>query len=1191
MNETSPKDTDREVRVFISSTFKDMMKERDYLIKEVFPEIRHRCNLKGIEFTEIDLRWGVTEKQAQQGKVIEVCLEEIDRCRPFFIGILGERYGWIPPSDEYFKHKKSLEEFPWVKDDIKNGLSITEIEMQYGVLRNPSLSKNALFYLKQSNSSPSALKEKLESDADVKLLKLKNALQKQNHTPVKKFEATDELGELILKDLWNIIEVSFPSLIALDPLDQIRMGHTTFLKSRLHVYIGGQKYLNRLNVHADNEDPPLVITGESGLGKSALLANWIVQYQKENPETYILYHFTGGAPDSADYTQIVRRILEELKIKFEINNEIPNSPEEMIKSLPQFLAQTGRHGKWILVIDALDQLENINKAHLLNWMPEYFPHFIRVIFSTLPNNILEILQKRKCKVINVKPLLVKERKTLIKNYLGQFSKSLPEKATNTIIKTKGFENPLLLRTFLDEIRIFGVYEKLEERIDYYIRASNEEDFFNAVLFRMEEDYEKEKKGIVGELLSLIWVSRKGLTERELLEISKVPPLYWSELYNSLENHLIRRNGLMNFFHNYIKEAIEECYLRDEVSKKKVPRKLARYFEKNQLSERSLEELPYHLERSKQWKKLKDYLTNIDVFMKIYEKDEYELTYYWRCLDNRYDMGKEYNESIKNYIRDKKLKPEIKTRIFDNIGKFLTLNAKYKEAEEMLIRSIKIKKRTLGENNLKTAESLYYLADLYKKQEIKTKETEKLFKKSLEIRKKILGWQHPDTIKNMNSLAEHYSDQARYSEAIPLSKRALNLCEKVLGPNHLDTAFSLNCLASVHIHQSNYKESIPLLKRALEIREKKLGAHHPLTANSYGNLVYNYQLQSHFKKAEPLLKHALKIFIKTFGPEHQNTCKCMNDLAENFYYQDRFKEAEILSKNAFTNIEKIHEQDNPNVAHSINNLAIIFSAQGKYTQAEPLLKRAFIITKKYLGNNHPITLAYSNDLANLYYIKGDYSKAEPILKHVLAETKKIYGKKNPDTASCFDNLANLLRDRDNFEESESLYKLALKTFKKTYSVNHLDIASVQNNLAKLYINHNKYNKAKSLLLQALETATNILGSRNLQEATILNNLALLRIKQQRYKEAEVLIKKSLSIRKSKLGESHKDTADSFVTYANLKEATGSCKQALKFFEKAHKIFVITFGKRNKQTREMSKCIERILMKINKKRRHVKSNITK
>ena len=138
-----------------------MMKERDYLIKDVFPEIRHRCHQRGIEFTEIDLRWGVTEKQAHHGKVIEVCLKEIDRCRPFFIGILGDRYGWIPPTDEYFKHKRILEEFPWIKEDIKNDLSITEIEIQYGVLRNPSLIQKRIVLSSQTTIFTYIIKKNL----------------------------------------------------------------------------------------------------------------------------------------------------------------------------------------------------------------------------------------------------------------------------------------------------------------------------------------------------------------------------------------------------------------------------------------------------------------------------------------------------------------------------------------------------------------------------------------------------------------------------------------------------------------------------------------------------------------------------------------------------------------------------------------------------------------------------------------------------------------------------------------------------------------------------------------------------------------------------------------------------------------------------------------------------------------------
>ena len=96
------------------------------------------------------------------------------------------------------------------------------------------------------------------------------------------------------------------------------------------------------------------------------------------------------------------------------------------------------------------------------------------------------------------------------------------------------------------------------------------------------------------------------------------------------------------------------------------------------------------------------------------------------------MGKEYSKSVVYYIRNRKLKPEIKTTIFDSIGKFLILNAKYKIAEEMLEQSLKIKKETLGINHSDTAETLFYLADLHEKQDRYT-EAEKLFKHALKIR--------------------------------------------------------------------------------------------------------------------------------------------------------------------------------------------------------------------------------------------------------------------------------------------------------------------------------------------------------------------------------------------------------------------------------------------------------------------------
>src|SRR3954463_329596 len=85
------------VRVFLSSTFRDMHAERDHLVKVVFPELRERLLPYRVYLDDIDLRWGVTREQAENDQALDVCLHWIDECRPFFLGLLGERYGYVPP--------------------------------------------------------------------------------------------------------------------------------------------------------------------------------------------------------------------------------------------------------------------------------------------------------------------------------------------------------------------------------------------------------------------------------------------------------------------------------------------------------------------------------------------------------------------------------------------------------------------------------------------------------------------------------------------------------------------------------------------------------------------------------------------------------------------------------------------------------------------------------------------------------------------------------------------------------------------------------------------------------------------------------------------------------------------------------------------------------------------------------------
>ncbi len=56
------------VRIFVSSIFRDMHVERDYLIKVVFPELQKHCAKRKLHLIDIDLRWGTFRLLIEEGK-------------------------------------------------------------------------------------------------------------------------------------------------------------------------------------------------------------------------------------------------------------------------------------------------------------------------------------------------------------------------------------------------------------------------------------------------------------------------------------------------------------------------------------------------------------------------------------------------------------------------------------------------------------------------------------------------------------------------------------------------------------------------------------------------------------------------------------------------------------------------------------------------------------------------------------------------------------------------------------------------------------------------------------------------------------------------------------------------------------------------------------------------------------------
>jgi hypothetical protein len=134
--------------IFISSTFKDVQAERDSLRDVVFRGIDDNLKDYHRRLEPIDLRWGVEtvetpEQERKELLVLKVCLDEIERCRPFLLVILGDRYGWTPPAH---RMQTVIDEKGFVTK-VENK-SVTALEIEYGVLDSPEQKKRSFFYFR-----------------------------------------------------------------------------------------------------------------------------------------------------------------------------------------------------------------------------------------------------------------------------------------------------------------------------------------------------------------------------------------------------------------------------------------------------------------------------------------------------------------------------------------------------------------------------------------------------------------------------------------------------------------------------------------------------------------------------------------------------------------------------------------------------------------------------------------------------------------------------------------------------------------------------------------------------------------------------------------------------------------------------------------------------------------------------------
>ncbi len=992
-----------ELRVFISSTFRDLQEEREHLVKKIFPEIRAICRQRGITFTEVDLRWGLTDEDVALGQVIRTCLEEVDKCRPYFIGITGDRYGFVPSFFDVQKDPSLIEQYPWIEDASIDEMSITEMEAQYAVLRDraqtetsghqsareaqggdqhptsqtpggsppleregrgggqqpppnppggsPPLERgarggeagrgseadgaadrdepdHARFYFRRHRTT---LEDTGTEDEERTRLEAYQHRIRQSGAVIEQFRDPLSLGELVSDYLIEIINHDFADSRPPTPLEEERARHAAFALSRRRAYIADPQHLKRLNDHVASDDPPLVVYAESGSGKSSLFAFWAEGYRRKHPEVPVIEHYVGIGASATDHYGVIRHVCMEIKDRFGREEEIPSEPAQLETALGQWLgyadhALRQNGGRMVLMLDGLNQVQGA--AQSLRWIPNVISSSIRLVLSSTVEGTLVELEKRGWKRLGMQALTEAAREALVVRYLAEYRKSLNAAQINRIAGDHKCGHPLFLKTLLEELRLVGQHEALDERIDSYLEATGTEDLFQRVLERLEDDHSQHA---VREVMTLLWCSRSGLDERELSEVSDLARLKIGTMVAGLDYHLVRKEGRLTFFHDYLRRAVEKRYLAEEETRRRTHGRLGAYFETVELSLRTARERLWGYAEAGDDDKLVETLGDLDVLEALNTGPGVNevLTQWARLREAGYDPESIYREKLEDQTGEAVAKVRSTSTVAHVLGS-LTIWA---GAVDLLLRA------------LSAATEGGFVAEAA----------------GAEL-----------------ALGSFLQLRGDHAEALERSTNALKLFEE-LG-DRAGVALAIGGVGNVYAGRGDYDRALASYQQQLTISEE-LGDRRSVAA-AVASMGRVYADRGDHDLA--LACHARQLTISDELGDRRSAAAAVGNMGAIHAERGEHDRALEHFERWLTTSEVLG--DRRSAAGAVVNMGVVYHLRGEYDQALASYEKGLTISEE-LGNRRGVAMCVSN-AGNVYDVRGEYDRALESFQRALSISEDL-----------------------------------------------------------------------------------------------------------------------------------------------------------------------------------------------------------
>ncbi len=459
----------------------------------------------------------------------------------------------------------------------------------------------------------------------------------------------------VRKKLVTIIDNEIENAGKIDKLDEEIEQQRLFAIERANHFQGRIDELDTIKKYLNNDsNKPLVIYGESGTGKSALLAEAAKRAKKDYIEERVIERYMAATATSSEGTSLLQSIWQQLDRIEGVNSEIPQQYSVLSYKFADRLRNLKLSQLLILIIDALDQLPASDPAHDLAWLPRELHENCRIVLSTLPGDDLDRLREQDAEVNELCGMKPEEGEDAVDAWLDDAGRRLKDEQKQLVLN--GFVAasgaPLYLRLAFEQARLWRSYDPLSESLPTDIPGIIDH------LFESLAKPENHGSMLVELSLSLLYCARRGLSGDEMVQVlaldddywdlitkiakkhghtipvmegenKRIPAIYWTRLYHDLLPYLTTRSApggqVIAFYHRQVRQVVQKRFVDNATVKKQRMVLLSDFFrDKWQLPDtRALDELPRCLNKAELYDELTDTLCNLDF---IQNKSAAKLTY-------------------------------------------------------------------------------------------------------------------------------------------------------------------------------------------------------------------------------------------------------------------------------------------------------------------------------------------------------------------------------------------------------------------------------------------------------------------------------------------------------------------------------------------------------------------------------------